>query len=156
MPETPKDPPRNFPAGASPSPDWQRCLFLSIHVRPSFKSRIPGCQPGDAGASPAGRTISHLLIYHTAGVSLRSGVSKTLRVRGSTGTPCQFPHNSGVAKWQGSGFIRRVSPVRSRPPQLFSRAARSFSRSSALQAEEHGAKPWRSNISKTKQGLLAA
>ena len=27
VPETPKDPPRNFPAGASPSPDWQRCLF---------------------------------------------------------------------------------------------------------------------------------
>ena len=28
VPETPKDPPRNFPAGASPSPDWQRCLFF--------------------------------------------------------------------------------------------------------------------------------
>ena len=27
VPGTPKDPPRNFPAGASPSSDWQRCLF---------------------------------------------------------------------------------------------------------------------------------
>ena len=60
VPETPKDPPRNFPAGASPSPDWQRCLF------------------------------SFFLFFNTAGVSLRSEVSKSLRVRGSTGTPCQF------------------------------------------------------------------
>jgi len=64
-----------------------------------------------------------------------------------------FIFNSGVAKWQGSGFIRRVSPVRIRPPQpVFHRAARSFSRSSALQAEEHGAKPWRSTM---MFGLLA-
>ena len=34
VPETPKDPPRNLPAGASPSPDWQRCLlsFLNYYT----------------------------------------------------------------------------------------------------------------------------
>ena len=89
MPETPKDPPRNFPAGASPSPDWQRCLFSFFTMRSSSNSRIPDFQSGNAGASPAGRTIFPS-IHHTAGVSLRSEVSKSSRVRGSTGTPCQF------------------------------------------------------------------
>lgn len=57
VPETPKDPPRNFPAGASPSPDWQRCLFSFLTMRSSSNSRIPDIHPGNAGASPAGRTI---------------------------------------------------------------------------------------------------
>ena len=48
-------------------PSWQRCLFFFVvsgagvttraaHLRSSFKSRMPGCQPGDAGAIPADRT----------------------------------------------------------------------------------------------------
>lgn len=60
-------------------------------MRSSSNSRIPDFQAGNAGASPAGRTI--IYFHHTAGVSLRSEVSKSLRVRGSTGTSCQFfPH----------------------------------------------------------------
>ena len=49
-------------------PSWQRCLFFFVvcgagvttraaHSRSSFKSRMPECQSGDAGASPAERTI---------------------------------------------------------------------------------------------------
>ena len=48
-------------------PSWQRCLFFFVvsgagvttraaHSRSSFKSRMPECQSGDAGASPAERT----------------------------------------------------------------------------------------------------
>ena len=48
-------------------PSWQRCLFFFVvcgagvttraaHSRSSFKSRMPECQSGDAGASPADRT----------------------------------------------------------------------------------------------------
>ena len=52
-------------------PSWQRCLFFlsnaaRVHsmyprrlLRSSFKSRMPECQSGDAGAIPADRTIFH-------------------------------------------------------------------------------------------------
>src|SRR4030095_476519 len=45
-------------------------------------------------------------IFHTAGASLRSSVSKTLRARGGTETLCHFS-NCGGAKWEGSGLISR-------------------------------------------------
>ena len=78
-------------------PSWQRCLFFFVvcgagvktraaHSRSSFKSRMPECQSGDAGASPAERTI----FFNTAGASLRSRVSKTPRARGSTESLCHF------------------------------------------------------------------
>ena len=78
-------------------PSWQRCLFFFVvcgagvttraaHSRSSFKSRMPECQSGDAGASPADRST----FFNTAGASLRSSVSKTLRARGSTETRCHF------------------------------------------------------------------
>ena len=78
-------------------PSWQRCLFFFVvsgagvttraaHSRSSFKSRMPECQSGDAGAIPADRTI----FFNTAGASLRSRVSKTPRARGSTETLCHF------------------------------------------------------------------
>ena len=70
VPETPKEPPRKTCGCLRP---WsndrglsQRCLFFFVirrgthsgprQTRSSFKRRMPGCQPGDAGASPAGRT----------------------------------------------------------------------------------------------------
>ena len=65
-------------------------LFCAAQLRSSFKSRMPGCQPGDAGAIPADRTN----FQHTAGARLRSEVSKTLPARGGTETPCQF-QNAG-------------------------------------------------------------
>jgi hypothetical protein len=95
--------------------------------------------------------------------SLRSEDSKSLPARGSTGTPCHFfiPSNCGVAKWEGAGLISRHEWVRFPPPlpPLYKGsvashrtlspfwAARSFSRSPALQADERGAKPRRSTIS---------
>lgn len=63
--------------------------------------------------------------FHARRAPARGEVSKTTLTRGSTGTSCHsfsFP-NRGVAKWHGSGLIRRVSPVRFRPPQPFSGAA---------------------------------
>jgi hypothetical protein len=94
-------------------PSWQRCLFFFVvcgagvtaraaHSRSSFKSRMPECQSGDAGASPAERTI----FFNTAGASMRSRVSKTPRARGSTETLCHFS-NRGGARWEGSGLISR-------------------------------------------------
>ena len=44
-------------------------VCFHIWMRPSFSSRIPGCQPGDAGAIPVGRTKFHI---KAAGASLRS------------------------------------------------------------------------------------
>jgi hypothetical protein len=95
-------------------PSWQRCLFFFVvcgagvttraaHSRSSFKSRMPECQSGDAGASPAERTI----FFNTAGASLRSRVSKTPRARGSTETLCRFSSRGG-ARWEGSGLISRL------------------------------------------------
>ena len=103
---------------------WQRCSFFIVVSgagpwiirlscaalsRSSFKSRMPECQSGDAGASPADRTNfqKHNCYNNTAGASLRSSVSKTLRARGSTETPCHFS-NCGVAKWEGNGLISRL------------------------------------------------
>lgn len=119
VPETPKDPPRNFPAGASPSPDWQRCLFLLFGSSAAIVQEQDSWMPTRGCRCNSGWPHQISLIHHTTGVSLRSEVSKTLRIRGSTGTPCQCSYNSGVAKWKGSGFIRRVTPVRFRPPQFF-------------------------------------
>ena len=107
---------REFSCGCELNASWQRCLFFlslkrrgcaqvaarAAHSRSSFKSRMPECQSGDAGASPAERTI----FFNTAGASLRSSVSKTLRARGSTETLCHFS-NCGGAKWEGSGLISR-------------------------------------------------
>ena len=76
-------------------------VCFHIWMRPSFSSRIPGCQPGDAGAIPAGRTSYHI---NTAGASLRSGISKTPRVRGSTGTPCHFHRIAGRLRTRGASY----------------------------------------------------
>ena len=58
----------------------------AAHSRSSSKSKIPERHSGDAGAIPADRST----VFNTAGASLRSSVSKTLRARGSTETPCIF------------------------------------------------------------------
>ena len=116
--------------------------------RSSSKSRMPGCQPGDAGAIPADRT---LFPDHTACASLRSRASKTQRARGSTGTPCHFCRSRGSQMGRPRPHKPATERVRFPPPPDF-RAARSFRRSPAPQAGEHGAKPWRSTILKQREG----
>lgn len=60
-------------------PSWQRCLFFFVvsgagvttraaHLRSSFKSKMPECQSGDAGASPADRTNFQNLTIETHNV----------------------------------------------------------------------------------------
>jgi hypothetical protein len=83
VPETPKDPPRKSSGCARllATSSWgQRCSFFSggwhngssfrcaSYLRPSFNSRIPECQSGDAGANPADRTN-----FQTAGASSVTG-----------------------------------------------------------------------------------
>ena len=104
VPETPKDPPRNIPAGVSPSPDWQRCLFL-------FSTS--GHRPrGGHLASNQGMPVQVRLtapIFRNqdmAGASSRSGNSKSPRVRGSTGTPC---HSFSHFQTRGSQVVRQRS-----------------------------------------------
>jgi hypothetical protein len=101
-------------------PSWQRCLFfLSYAARVSQPAPpICGHRPR-AGCLNANQAMpvqfrltapfSYPQSNHTtcaAGASLRSLVSKTLRARGSTETPCHFS-NRGGARWEGSGLISR-------------------------------------------------
>lgn len=116
VPETPKDPPRNHPAGASPSPDWQRCLFSFFTMWSSSDSRITDFHSRNAGVSPAARPIFQLPQHGGRQLAQRGLQNLAGSGQHRDAVPI-FPTNSGVAKWQGSGFIRRVSPVRIRPPQ---------------------------------------
>jgi hypothetical protein len=136
-------------------------LARAAHLRPSFKSRMPECQSDDAGATPADRTIFHTLTTRRApacaawspkpcglgaaprrrkgiagvgGRASRDAVPLSKKSRGSQ-VGRQRPHKPRM-----SGFDSR--------PRNQSWAARSFRRSLASQAGEHGAKPWRSTISK--------
>ena len=106
---------------------WQRCLFFIVESgadrmlskaftvplvsRSSFKSRMPECQSGDAGATPADRTIH--TIQYAAGASMRSRASKTLRVRGSTGTPCHCVSSSNQLRGSQVGRQRPHKPPKS-------------------------------------------
>ena len=120
-------------------------------LRSSSKSRMPECQSGDAGAIPADRTIfqiptikSHNVcggrqlaqqsLQNSAGSGQHRDAVPLFKSRGSQ-VGRQRPHKPSM-----SGFD-------SRPRYQFSWAARSFRRSLASQAGEHGAKPWRSTIS---------
>ena len=113
-----------IPAGASSQPSWQRCLFfLSLNrgagVR-QFATRAASsffffCDhrstAGPLGANQ-GMPVRLRLIApfsNTAGASLRSGASKTLRARGSTETPCHF------------NPLRGRQVVRQRPHKPFTR-----------------------------------
>ena len=143
--------------------------------RSSFKSRMPGCQPGDAGAIPADRTK----FPKTRRAPACAVESPKLRPLGAAPRRRAKFQQCGVAKWEGTGLIsrlragsidslvsRRAHPfgassmsrgsrrLHSRPRDSSSWAARSFRRSPALQAGEHGAKPWRSTIS--TNGLVVA
>ncbi len=107
---------------------WRRVLnqgSAPLHSRSSFKSRMPECQSGDAGANPADRT-NFLRNVHscTAGASLRSRASKTPRARGSTETPCHFQWAARLVS-KSAGLhpaVREAQPRRStifktaRPP----------------------------------------
>ena len=90
------------------------CSFLSYAARVSQPAPpICGHRPR-AGCLNANQampvqfrlTAPFLDTHNTAGASLRSMVSKTLRARGSTETPCHFS-NRGGARWEGSGLISR-------------------------------------------------
>jgi hypothetical protein len=127
-------------------------------LRSSFKSRIPECQSGDAGASPADRTQA----VNTAGASSAAEPPKLCgsgaaperratafhfqnRLRGGQ-VGRQRPHKPSM-----SGFDSRLRyHFQSHSTQQ--RAARSVRRSLALQARERGAKPRRSTIFQTREG----
>ena len=139
-------------------PSWQRCLFFFVvsgagalvatraaHSRSSSKSKMPERHSGDAGASPAdrsnfrnlqhsGRQLAQLGLQNLAGSGQHRDAVPLFKLRGSQ-VGRQRPHKPSM-----SGFD-------SRPRYQFSWAARSFRRSLASQAGEHGAKPWRSTIS---------
>ena len=138
-------------------PSWQRCLFFFVvcgagalvaaraaHLRSSSKSKIPERHSGDAGASPAdrsnfqypqhsGRQLAQQSLQNSAGSGQHRDAVPLFQSRGSQ-VGRQRPHKPSM-----SGFD-------SRPRHQFQWAARSFRRSLASQAGEHGAKPWRSTI----------
>jgi len=69
-----------------------------------------GCLSANQGMPVQVRLTAPFTVQYAAGASTRSRASKTLRVRGSTGTPrhcVSFSNNCGVAKWEGSGLISR-------------------------------------------------
>ena len=90
------------------------CSFLSYAARVSQPAPpICGHRPR-AGCLNANQvmpvqfrlTAPIFKTHNTAGANLRSLVSKPLRARGSTETPCHFS-NRGGARWEGSGLISR-------------------------------------------------
>ena len=68
------------------------------YMRSSFSSRIPVCQSGDAGATPAGRTI-----FTRAARQQRSRESKSQPAPGSTEAACHFH--------KGPSFNRRTAAL---------------------------------------------
>ena len=128
-----------------------RADFPSLFSRPSSSSRIPERHSGDAGANPADRTISHI---HTRRAPARAAWSPKPRSLGAAprrrATLIQLRGRQVERQRPHKPFIRGFD---SRPRYQFW-AARSFRRSPASQAGEHGAKPWRSTIfNTTTKGL---
>ena len=85
-------------------------------LRSSFKSRMPGCQPGDAGAIPADRTN-----FFTWRAPACASKSPKLCLLGAA--PRRRANSScGVAKWEGSGLISRLRAGSIPAPASTSRA----------------------------------
>jgi hypothetical protein len=148
---------------------WRRgCAQVATrvaHLRSSSNSRMPERHSGDAGATPADRSIFNETHNVYGGRQLAQPGLQNLAcsVRHRDAVPIS---NRGVARRKGNGLISRprAGSLRGREALLLSRsgccrlpeqhipapppinlgAARSFRRSPALQAGEHGAKPWRS------------
>ena len=77
-----------------------------IHFR-GHRSRA-GCLSASQAMPVQVRLSAPFSFHQRGGRQQRSRASKTLRDRGSTGTPCHFQIiNCGVAKWEGTGFISR-------------------------------------------------
>ena len=146
-------------------PSWQRCLFFFVvcgagalvaaraaHSRSSFKSRMPECQSGDAGASPADRTIFQILTQRDGGRQLAQQSLQNLAGSGQHRDAVPLFKSRGSQVGRQRPHKPSMSGFDSRPRYQFSWAARSFRRSLASQAGEHGAKPWRSTISKSREG----
>ncbi len=72
-------------------------------LRSSFKSRMPGRQPGDAGAIPADRTN----FQNTRWAPACAAKSPKLCLLGAAPRRRANFNNCGVAKWEGSGLISR-------------------------------------------------
>ena len=95
----------------------QRCLFFFVvsaarvhtvtfraaSLRSSFKSRMPECQSGDAGAIPADRTNFQ---NTQAGANCAAKSPKLCLLGAAPRRRANF-NNCGVAKWEGSGLISR-------------------------------------------------
>ena len=130
----------------------------TLPMRSSSKSRMPECQSGDAGANPADRTIFPI---DTAGASC---AARSPKPRGSGATP-ERRAIFIVTRVRGPRVGQRARKLRGRlmarhrfhkpfiagsipapATILLFWAARSFRRSPASHAGEHGAKPWRSII----------
>ena len=103
-------------------PSWQRCLFFFVVSGAGVTTRAASCghrsREGCLSANQAMpvqvRLTAPIFRYpqsnHTtcaAGASLRSRVSKTPRVRGSTETPCHFSNRQRPHKPSMSGFDSR-------------------------------------------------
>ena len=78
--------------------------FRAALLRSSFKSRMPECQPGDAGAIPADRTN----FQNTRRAPACAAKSPKLCLLGAAPRRRANFNNCGVAKWEGSGLISRL------------------------------------------------
>ena len=98
-------------------PSWQRCLFFFVvcgagvttraaHSRSSFKSRMPECQSGDAGASPAERTIFQIPTTRRA-PACAAWSPKPCKPGAAPGRRA-ISRDRGGARWEGSGLISRL------------------------------------------------
>jgi hypothetical protein len=141
----------------------------ATYSRSSSNSKMPECQSGDAGASPADRTIFQNPTIEThevyGGRQLAQLGLQNLAGSGRHRDAVPLSNRAG-ARWEGSGLISRLR-AGSIPAHAtsFPWAARSLRRSLASQAgtrarmhiitrrsarrmaagaAKHGAKPWRS------------
>ena len=155
VPETPKDPPRN-PVGVFNEEDSGVCSFFVVcGAGTSARVAICGHRPR-AGCLVANQAMPVQFrltapffqnpIQQHGGRQLAQQSLQNSAGSGQHRDAVLFLLNRGGARWEGSGLISRLRAGSIPAPANFW-AARSFSRSPALQAGEHGAKPWRSTIS---------
>ena len=91
-------------------PSWQRCLFFFVvggagitaraaQLWSSFKSRMPECQSGDAGASPADRTNFQIPTIETHNVC----GGRQLAQQSLQNSACSGQHRDAVPLFQSRG-----------------------------------------------------
>lgn len=109
-------------------PSWQRCLFFFVVSGAGVTTRAALCghrpRAGCLNANQAMPVQFRLTApfsntHNTAGASLRSLVSKTLRARGSTETPCHFFKSRGSQVGRQRPHKPSMSGFNSRPRHQF-------------------------------------